>query len=239
MYKGKESPSKASWEFISNGVYSTLSYGKPTIYLKTLENLIGEEKFKQIFKLYYNKFAFTHPEPEDFFACVKEVAGERYYNFIKQAITTGSRLDFAVSIAKSYKLKPIIGYDFKFNHVEEKEKGKKSDIKKKEETYINRVVVENRGDFKNLPVKVLIVLKNGEEKRFEWDGIGDWKGFEFKSKSPIAYAFADPDRVYACDNNLSNNIKSYTNKTTPTISNYSLAFASIFQLLLSTISLGL
>ncbi len=239
MYKGKEAPSKASWEFISNSVYSTLSYGKPTIYLKTLENLIGEEKFKQIFNLYYNKFAFTHPEPEDFFTCVKEVAGERYYNFIKQAITTGSRLDFAVSIAKSYKVKPLTGYDFKFNPVEEKEKDKKTDKKKKEETYINRVIVENRGDFKNLPVKVLIVLKNGEEKRFEWDGIGDWKGFEFKSKSPIAYAFADPDKVYACDNNLSNNIKSKIRKTEKPITGYSLAIASLIQFLLNTITLSI
>ena len=236
MYKGKEAPSKASWEFISNSVYSTLSYGKPTIYLRTLENLIGEEKFREIFDVYYQKFAFTHPTPEDFFSCVKEVAGEKYYNFIKQAITTGSRLDFAIFSAKSQKKQKLFGYDFNFNPTK-KDKDKKR--KDKEKTYINRVVVENRGDFTNLPVKVLVVLKNGEKKTFQWDGSGDWKAFEFKSKSPIEYAFADPDKVYACDNNLANNIKSHTSKTTKTIANYSLGIASLFELVLNTLSLGI
>ncbi len=237
QYKGKEGPSKPSWAFISNGVYSTLSYSKPTIYLRTLENLVGEKKFKEIFNLYYKKFAFTHPKPEDFFNCVKEIAGEKYYNFIKQAITTGSRLDFAIYYAKSREEKPLKGYDFNFKPIIGKNT-KKND-KSKEKTYINRVIVENRGDFKDLPVKVLVVLKNGEKKTFEWDGKGDWKAFEFKSKSKIAYAFADPDKIYVCDNNLANNVKSYTRKTAKPVTGYALAFASIFQFVLNTLSLGL
>ncbi|BBB33129.1 peptidase M1 [Thermotomaculum hydrothermale] len=236
QYKGKEAPSKASWEFISNGVYSTLSYAKPTIYLRTLENLVGEKKFKEIFNLYYNKFAFTHPTPEDFFSCVKEIAGEKYYNFIKQAITTGSRLDFAIYTAKSELEKPLSGYDFKFNPVKADKEKKEN---KKKETYINRVVVENRGDFKNLPVEVLVVLKNGEKKTFKWNGEGDWKAFEFKSKSPISYAFADPKKVYACDNNLANNIKSFTSKTNKAITKTSLALASAIQFFINILTLGI
>ena len=241
QYKGKEAPAKPSWAFISNGVYSTLSYGKPTIYIKTLSNLIGEEKTKQIFNLYYSKFAFKHPKPEDFFSCVKEIAGEKYYNFIKQAITTGARLDFALAYAKSREEKPMKGYDFNFRPINDKDKkkDKKEKKEKKVKTYINKVIVENRGDFKGLPVKVLVVLENGEKKTFNWDGNGDWKAFEFKSKSKIAYAFADPDKVYVCDNNLANNIKSHTRKTVKPITGYALSFASIFQFLLNTLTMGL
>ena len=235
QYKGREAPSEASWEFVSNSVYTTLSYSKPTIYLKTLENLIGEDRFKKIFLLYYQKFAFTHPSPEDFFSCVKQVAGQGYYNFIKKAITTGSTLDFAIPLAQSHRVKPLAGFDFNFRFV--KDRGDKENEEKEE--YINRVIVENRGDFENLPVKVLVVLKNGEKRLFEWDGKGKWKGFEFKSKSPIAYAFADPDRVYVCDNNLTNNVKSYTSKTGDILSAYSLGLATLVEFLINMLTLGI
>jgi hypothetical protein len=57
------------------------------------------------------------------------------------------------------------------------------------------------------PVDVLIVFKNGEQKREQWDGQYRWKKFTYPSDSPVSYAIVDPDRKLAMDINYNNNSK--------------------------------
>jgi hypothetical protein len=66
------------------------------------------------------------------------------------------------------------------------------------------VVVKREGEA-IAPVDVLVVFKNGEEKRERWDGQYRLKKFSYQSDSPVSYAFVDPDMKLALDVNYNNN----------------------------------
>jgi hypothetical protein len=66
------------------------------------------------------------------------------------------------------------------------------------------VIVKREGEAV-APVDVLVVFKNGEEKREQWDGQYRWKKFTYQSDSPVSYAIVDPDMKLALDINYNNN----------------------------------
>ncbi len=198
-YEGVDFPAKPSWAFISNGSYSTNSYSKVSICLKTLENILGEDKFLAIFREYFDRFKFTHPKPEDFLDVVREIGGKDAYDFVYKALYTTDKLDFAVYKVKSFKQKPKKGYE-EFTLIE----SDKDEKAKKEEIFENTLIVENKGDF-NFPVDVKVVFEDGNEKIFKLKGLKGFKKFEFESASKVQYAIIDPENIYQCDANLNNN----------------------------------
>lgn len=72
--------------------------------------------------------------------------------------------------------------------------------------YECEVVVRREGEA-IAPVDVLIVFKNGDQKREQWDGQYRWKKFTYYTNSPVSYAIVDPDMKLAMDINYNNNGK--------------------------------
>ncbi|NOZ13879.1 MAG: M1 family metallopeptidase [Acidobacteria bacterium] len=232
-YKGPDFPGKAAWEFspAGNG-YSNLSYNKPTIYLRTLENMLGKEKFLQIFHTYFTEYKFKHPTPQDFLTVVKETAGDRAEDFVRRMLYTRDKIDFAVTEATSRKTPPFLGLkDFKpIHHDREKEKIKTG--------YQNTIIVENRGDFQ-YPVSVEARFKNGSKKMFTWDGKGGWHRFEFNSTSPMTVAIVDPNRIYACDISLKNNAVTLDPRTGSSMNKLALFISQLVQMVFNISSLSI
>ena len=55
------------------------------------------------------------------------------------------------------------------------------------------------------PVDVRVVLENGEEIRWRWEGAERWKSFEVDRPVRAAYAQVDPARILLLDRNFTNN----------------------------------
>ncbi len=232
-YEGPDFPGKAAWEFSPAGGYSNLSYNKPTIYFRTLENILGKEKFLQIFHTYFARFKFKHPTPEDFLGIVKEVGGNQAEDFVRRMLYTRDKIDYAVTEAKSGKTPSFVGLkDFKPVAADKKEN------KKVKRNYQNTIVVENRGDFQ-FPVTVLAKMKDGGKKEFQWDGKGGWHRFEFETKSPMQVAIIDPDRIYACDVSLRNNAITLDSKTGGSFTKLALTISEIIQMVFNISSLAI
>ena len=53
-------------------------YGKTSLVLKTLENLIGRPTMDRILKVYFNKWKFKHPKGRDFIAVANEIVNQEY-----------------------------------------------------------------------------------------------------------------------------------------------------------------
>lgn len=246
-YKGIDFPAKASWDFLSNGGYATNSYSKISIYLKTLENIIGEDKFLAIFREYFDKFKYTHPKPEDFLSVVKDVGGESAYDFMYRALYTTDKIDFLIPKLKSNEKRKQKGYDdFKLiekNDSKKKNKnleenGDEKDKKIKEKkVFENILYVENKGKL-IFPVKVAVYFEDDSKMILDWDGRNGWKKFEFESNSKIKAAVVDPDNIYQCDINHENN--GYVLKTNkkPLIK-FSLFLTTLFQAAVSRLLLML
>ena len=233
-YKGSDFPGKASWEFSPGGHgYSNLSYNKPTIYFRTLENMLGKEKFLQIFHTFFARFKFKHPAPEDFFGVVKEVAGDQAEDFLRRMVYTCDKIDYAVTRATSRKAPGFEGLK-EFQPLPEEKKDKKKEKKKHQ----NTIIVENRGDFQ-YPVTVVATMTDGSRQEFTWDGKGGWQRFEFETASPMAVAIVDPDRIYACDVSLKNNAITLEPQTGTTMSKLALTISQMVQLVFNITSLAI
>lgn len=53
-----------------------LAYYKPGYGLRILRTILGEERFDNAFKTYIDRWAFKHPQPDDFFRTIENVSGE-------------------------------------------------------------------------------------------------------------------------------------------------------------------
>ncbi|WP_028567208.1 M1 family metallopeptidase [Salisaeta longa] len=54
-----------------------LAYGKPAAGLMLLrEHILGPERFDPAFRAYFDRWAYQHPKPSDFFRTIEDVAGE-------------------------------------------------------------------------------------------------------------------------------------------------------------------
>jgi hypothetical protein len=60
------------WEF-RHGSYRSLVYGKPAVWLQSLEGLIGEACMQQVMQTYFRRWKFKHPGRQDFIDIVNEV----------------------------------------------------------------------------------------------------------------------------------------------------------------------
>ena len=234
-YKGADVPAKAAWEFASFGGYATMAYNKPTIYLRTLQNMIGNKTFVNIFRTYFQQFKFTHPKPDDFLNIVNEVGGEQARDFVYRMLYTRDKIDYAVRKATSKKKPEFHGLqDFKMK--ENKKTDTKADDKESKE-YWNTITVENRGDFQ-YPVSVDAELKDGTKREFQWDGKNGWHRFEFVSTSPMTVAVVDPNHVYACDVSLKNNAYVLDSQTGQSTTKLAVFLSECVQMIFNIISLA-
>lgn len=241
MYKGPDTPSRPAWRY-SPGGYSTLSYSKPEIFIRTLENMVGRETLLKIFRTYFDRFKFKHPKPEDFLGVVQEVAGDTAYDFLNRMVNTTDHIDYAVRRARTY-VKPELRGLKDFVPVEQDKSDEKSGARpeteeNKQKVWWNLIIVENRGDFQ-LPVTVRAELESGETREFQWDGTDGWKRFEFATTSPMTAAIIDPDRVYMCDIKLENNAIVMESRTTGQQRKISTTMASLVQLIFSYFTLAI
>lgn len=86
-----------------------IAYYKPAIGLLLLrEYILGEERFDNAFKSYIETWAFKHPQPEDFFNHMENVAGENLSWFFKGWFYGTGNIDLAVDNVQTYQGNTVI-----------------------------------------------------------------------------------------------------------------------------------
>lgn len=80
-----------------------IAYYKPAMGLYMLrEYILGEERFDNAFKSYIHTWAFKHPQPNDFFNHMENVAGENLDWFWKGWFYGTGNIDLAVTAVQAY-----------------------------------------------------------------------------------------------------------------------------------------
>ena len=85
---------------------SNLSYGKTAQWLATLERHLGWETLQRILSTFFERYRFSHPRPEDFFAVASEVAGQDLTWYFDQVHRQSLIFDYAVDSVKSFRAAP-------------------------------------------------------------------------------------------------------------------------------------
>lgn len=159
-----------------------LCYFKPSAGLIILrEQILGKERFDTAFRTYIQRWAYKHPQPDDFFRSMENVAGEDLSWFWRSWYVNNWRFDQAINWIKYVKNDPAKG------------------------------VIINVSNLDKMPMPIVLDVKtkSGKVARVKlpveiWQRNNDWS-FKHNSTEEIESITLDPDHVFP-DNNVSNNV---------------------------------
>ncbi|MGZ9676054.1 M1 family metallopeptidase [Flavobacterium sp. GNP001] len=158
-----------------------LAYSKPSSGLVILrEQVLGPERFDLALKTYIERWAFKHPQPDDFFRTIENVAGEDLSWFWRGWFQYNWRLDQGINNVKYVKNDPKLGAVITIENFEKMAMPVALDVKTKAGK-VTRV---------NLPVEI-------------WQRNKAWS-FKHNSTEEIESITLDPDHVLP-DSNTKNN----------------------------------
>jgi hypothetical protein len=158
-----------------------LAYSKPSSGLVILrEQVLGPERFDLALKTYIERWAYKHPQPDDFFRTIENVAGEDLSWFWRGWFQNNWRLDQGINSIKYVKNDPKQGVVISIENFEKMAMPVSLDVKTKSGK-ISRV---------KLPVEV-------------WQRNKAWS-FKHNSTEEIESITLDPDHVLP-DTNTANN----------------------------------
>lgn len=159
----------------------TLVYFKPSSGLRILrEQVLGAERFDLAFRAYIERWAYKHPQPDDFFRTIENVSGEDLCWFWRGIFVNNWRLDQGINSIKYVNNDPKLGVYITIENFEKMAMPVILDIKTKSGK-INRL---------KLPVEI-------------WQRNVDWT-FKYDSNEEIESIILDPENVFP-DCNESNN----------------------------------
>ncbi len=215
------------WHF-RHGSYAPIVYGKPAVWLRTLEGLVGEACMQRIFQTYFERWKFKHPCREDFIAVVNDVVvqvhGTRFGKdmnwFLHPAIYGTEVCDYAVGRIENKLLPPRVGYfdDSDDCLVADMASG---------EVFASKAILFRHGGFV-VPVRVKVVFDNGDVAWEYWDGRARSHELAYTGARQIASVHIDPLNQNPLDKNLINN--SYATQPDRTgIARYTVALLTWMQ----------
>jgi hypothetical protein len=154
------------------------TYDKTALWLHTLERYLGWPVLQRVLSTYFERYAFKHPKPADFFSVVNEVSGQDLGWYFDQVYRGSQVFDYGVDAFRS----------------------------DTEQPGSNRtVVVARRYGDGIFPVTVRVTFEDGRRVEWPWDGRDRWKLFEVAGAPRARTAEVDPGRVLLLDVNRTNN----------------------------------
>ena len=179
----------------------SISYDKTALWLATLESYVGTETLREILSVFFHRYRFRHPTPEDFFGVACEVAEEDLSWFFDQVHRGSATFDYGIASVASFDASPVgwMERDGDLVYVEPGE-----DAADAEKLYRTEVVVRRWGGGR-FPVDVLLVFEDGHEVSESWNGLDRWKQYVVERPARLEYAEVDPDRALTLDTDRTNN----------------------------------
>lgn len=159
-----------------------LCYFKPSSGLIILrEQILGKERFDNAFRTYIERWAYKHPQPDDFFRSMENVAGEDLSWFWRSWYVNNWRFDQGINSIKYVKNDPSKGV----------------------------VITVENFDKMPMPIVLDVKTKKGKVSRVTvpvevWQRNNTWS-FKYNSTEEIDTITLDPDHVFP-DHNEANNV---------------------------------
>ncbi len=192
--------SQRSWMYRDRRSYSSISYAKTALLLRTLDGLWSNGVIERTLRTYYSRYRFAHPRSDDFLAVLAEVSGKDL-GWIRQELVDGTgSVDYAVTRVVAERDKGFRGLPIGPGGPGPVIEPSLSDA----ERFRSEVIIERLGEVA-LPVNVLINFDDGSNVNEHWDGASRWKRFEYAGPQRVEWAVVDPEHSLALDVNWLNN----------------------------------
>jgi hypothetical protein len=154
-----------------------ITYNKTALWLHTLERYLGWPALQRVLSTYFQRYAFKHPRPQDFFDIANQTSGRDLTWFFDQVYRGSQTFDYGVDLFRS---------------------------ERADGGYHTMVAARRYGDG-TFPVTVRVTFENGTQTSWNWDGRDRWKLFVVDGDVSAATAQVDPDAVLLLDTNRTNN----------------------------------
>ncbi len=187
---------------------SDITYSKTALWLMTLERWLGWDALQRILSIFFERWRFKHPGPEDFLAVAREVGGPEVDPFFDQVFFADATFDYAIESVASF---PAAGEGWFGDGAERAYRplaGEAGDTVYRTEVVVRR---EGEGVF---PVEVLLVFEDGETVRRAWEGRERWTLLVEERPAKLEYAVVDPERVLILDLDYTNNSRRLDSRAT-------------------------
>jgi aminopeptidase N len=169
-------PATPTWQYWP-GTAGAISYDKTAVWLATLERHLGWPVMQRVLATYFERGAFRHPGPDEFFATAQEVSGRDLRWFFDQVHRSTATFDYAVTHVQ------LVGtYD----------------------ALVSTVVIGREGDGV-FPIDIRVRFEDGVETVERWDGRDRRATFTFARDTAVTEVEIDPDRVLLLDLDVTNN----------------------------------
>jgi hypothetical protein len=185
------------------GTHQNQSYHKTALLLHTLERRHTWEVMQRVLSTFFTRWQFRHPEPQDFFAVLKEVTGDDHEWLLDQAYRNSYTYDYAIERLDSA---PIAwrGLDEPASAKATASQALIYEQHTLDKMYRTTVVARRLGAGQ-FPVDVLVTFSDGHQERERWDGRARWQHFTFDRPFRAVSAQVDPERVLLLDTSFTNN----------------------------------
>ncbi|WP_264791726.1 M1 family metallopeptidase [Aureispira anguillae] len=227
--------SNAGWLF-KHGGHREIVYGKASVWLKTLEGLVGETCMQEIIHTYFQRWKFKHPCRKDFIAIVNEIVPKHHGNqlgqdmnwFLDQVIYGTEECDYSVHKIINKEIIEPLGF------FENTDQVQLPSEQKSEKMFEAKVILYRLGEVW-LPQDVKITFDNGEIRLEKWDGKARSHDFTYRGKRKILSVEIDPSLKIPLDKNLINNSHTVEQKSSG-ITRYFTSFVTWMQAAMITAS---
>ncbi len=191
-----------AWKYFSNGSYSVMSYSKPVMVLKTLENILGTEKMDEVMRAFFMKVKFTHPATGDFVRITSEAAGRDLSPILGPLLYGTGTIDFKVAGVRNRPVERPAGFDLTKARPELFSKEKQPKKAGTDGAYEADVTIQRKGEVV-LPVEILVTFSDKTTKLETWNGEERYVTFKYPKK--VTEVVIDPKGKVPLDLSRLNN----------------------------------
>jgi hypothetical protein len=186
-----------AYAFVDTAAYGDTTYIKTAQALRTLENLVGSQRFTAAMQTYAKQSAFQHPTERDLFDTLASELGQDLAWFTGPVFHGVGKLELALRHAGCRAVhapRGVFGDGSAKKTVTEVEA---PDLG----TWTCEVIVQNTGAI-HVPVDIEVKFADGSTKRLRWDdrGASAWERFTIERSSPVVEVWLDPEGKIALDN---------------------------------------
>jgi hypothetical protein len=196
------------WLYADRRSYTTNSYPRTAVALRTLRGLIGEEAFLRGLRHYARTFRYEHPYPADFYRAFEEGSGLELDWFFAELFQGTVTADWSLAVRQERRPEPRgffqgEGGEFLERKPAEREAGEEDEAA----PWHVELELRREGEL-CLTVPVLLAFADGSTQRLEWtreeQAQRTWKRVELDSAVKLRSAVLDPERRYPIDGDHSN-----------------------------------
>ena len=208
----QSTPTFAYWP----GTAGSISYNKTALWVHTLERHLGWPVLQRSMSIFYDRWLFDHPSPQDFFDTLSAGANEDLTWFFEQVHDSAVVFDYGVQQLTS---RPTGDRGF-FDG----EDGPSFTTREASDGQFDTTVVVRRYGEGIFPVDVVVEFADGTVQRERWDGVERWTTFGYQRPSRATRAFVDPDRVLLLDVDFTNNSRTLSPRAQQAATKWSLTW---------------